>query len=759
MNQSRREFLKLSAAAAAFAALGSPLAFAAAPQGQQQVEKWVKGVCRYCGTGCGVLVGVTGGKAIMVKGDPNNHNEGLLCLKGALLAPVIYAPDRLTQPMIRRNGKKSPLTPATWDEALNLTASKFKDALAKTGPESVGYYGSGQCLTEESYLANKIFKAGLKSNNVDGNPRLCMASAVGGYVGSFGKDEPFGSYSDMDAATCFFIVGSNTSECHPVLFKRIASRKQKDKSVKIIVADPRVTNTARIADQHLPLKPGTDLALLNGMAHVIIKEELDDNRFHGKYTLFKAMQDGKPVDKSFEDYRAFLEDYTPEKVAPITGLDPKQIIEAARTFANSASTMSLWCMGLNQRKWGVFANQLVHNLHLITGKIGKPGSTSFSLTGQPNACGGVRDTGALSQALPAGRLVAVPEHRAQVEKFWGVPEGTINPTPGLHAVAMFEALATGKLKALLILCTNPAQSMPNAKKYTAGLANENAFVACIEAFGDAETLKYADVVFPAAFWCEREGVYGCSERRYALVEKAVEPQGQARPSVNTLMELARRMGVDEKLIPYKDSADIWDEWRRMSVGTPYNFAGITRERLRKSSGILWPCPTEDHPGTKMRYVRGEDPLVPADHPDRIFFYGTPEKKAYVWMRPHKGAAEEPDADYPFVLTTGRVIDHWHTGTMTGKVPELKNAFPNAFVELAESDAKKFGVVNGDMVTLESRRGTMSLPAKVGEVCRPGLVFVPFFDSKKLINDLTNDAVDDISKEPEFKICAVKVRKT
>lgn len=758
MNQSRREFLKLSAAAAAFTAMGSPLAFAAAPKGQQQVEKWVKGVCRYCGTGCGVLVGVTGGKAVMVKGDPNNHNEGLLCLKGALLAPVIYAPDRVTKPMARKGGKKSPLTPISWDEALTLMAAKFKAAMAKGGPEAIAFYGSGQNLTEESYLANKIFKAGLKSNNVDGNPRLCMASAVGGYVGTFGKDEPMGTYSDMDAATCFFIIGSNTSECHPVLFKRIASRKQKDKQVKIIVADPRVTNTARIADIHLPLKPGTDLALLNGMAHVIVKEELDDPRFYSKQCVFKAMADGKPVEKTFDEYKAFLEDYTPEKVSQITGLPKEKIIEAARTFANSPASLSLWCMGLNQRKWGVFANQLVHNLHLITGKIGKPGSSPFSLTGQPNACGGVRDTGSLAHLLPAGRLIANPEHRAQVEKFWGVPEGTINPNPGLHTVALFEAMGQGKIGAVVILCTNPAQSLPNAKKYTAALAREDVFVTCIEAFGDAETLKYADLVLPPAFWCEREGVYGCSERRYALVGKAVEPMGECKPSVNILMEFAKRMGVDEKLYPYKDSADIWDEWRRMSVGTPYNFAGITRERLRKESGILWPCPSEDHPGTKLRYVRGEDPLVPADAPDRILFYGNPDKKAYVWLRPHRPAAEEPDADYPFVLTTGRVIDHWHTGTMTGKVPELRNAFPNAFVELNDGDAKKLGVVNGDMVTLESRRGTMSFPARVGEVCRPGLVFVPFYDNKKLINDLTSDAVDDISKEPEYKICAVKVRK-
>lgn len=751
MEITRRQFIKYSAAMAAFAALDPAKALAAQEQGP---ERWVKGVCRYCGTGCGVMVGVRDNKVVMVKGDPNNHNKGMLCLKGALLPSVVHSPDRLTQPLVRRNGA---LAPATWDEALDLTAARFKEAMAQGGPGAVGYYGSGQNLTEESYLANKVFKAGLKCNNVDGNPRLCMASAVGGYTTTFGKDEPMGSYEDMDAATCFFIVGSNTSECHPVLFRRLAARKQNDKTVKIIVVDPRLTNTARIADMHLAVKPGTDLALLNAMLHVILREEQDDARFHSKYVAFKAIEDGKPVDKTFEEFRRFLDDYTPEKAAAVTGIPAETIVKAAQLFATASATMSLWCMGLNQRVRGVWANNLVHNLHLMTGKIGKPGSTSFSLTGQPNACGGVRDTGSLSHLLPAGRVVANKEHRNQMEKLWGLPPDSLNPEPGLFTTAMFSALGD-KVKAMLVLCTNPAQSLPNARKYTENLKKPGKFLAVIEAFADAETLKYADVVFPAAFWCEREGVYGCSERRYALVEKAVDPPGQARPSVNILVELALRMGVDPKLVPFRNSAEVWDEWRTVSASSVYNFKGITRERLRKSSGILWPCPTEDHPGTKIRYVRGEDPMVPADHPDKYFFYGNPGGKAIVWLRPHKPAAEEPDADYPFVMTTGRVIDQWHTGTMTNKVPEIRKSFPNAFVEINVQDAKRLNINNGDNVSVETRRGKLTLPAVVGEVCLPGLIFTPFFDARKLVNDLTVDAVDDISKQPEFKICAARIAK-
>ncbi len=750
MKITRREFLKCTAASSAFMAIGVPFSFAAAKE--KNVDHWVKGVCRFCGTGCGVMVGVKDTKVVTVKGDPNNHNAGFLCLKGALMTPIIYSKDRVTEPLIRKNGQ---LVPASWDEAMNLVASKFKDAIKNHGPTSVGYYGSGQALTEETYLASKIFKAGLKSNNVEGNPRLCMASAVGGYVTTYGKDEPCGTFDDIDAATCFFLIGSNTSECHPIVFKRIAARKQSDPNVKIIVVDPRKTNTARIADVHVPFKPGTDLAILNSMAYVIIQEELDNYRFHSKYVTF---MDNKKNKLTFEDYQKFLEDYTPEKTAKITGVPAATIEKIAKIFAESSATMSLWCMGINQRIRGVWANNLISNLHLLTGHIGKPGATPFSLTGQPNACGGVRDTGGLSHLLPAGRLIKKKEHRNEMEKLWGLPQDSLNPKPGYHTMAMWSALAEGKLKAVLVLCTNPAHSLPNVNKYVEGMKRKDTFIALIELFKDAETVKYADVVLPPAYWCEREGVYGCSERRYALIEKAIDPPGQCRESVDILIDFAKRVGVDPKLVPYKNAADIWDEWRAVGRPTSYNFWGITRERLRKESGIKWPCPTEDHPGTNIRYVRGKDPNIPKDHPNKYHFYGKPDGKAVIWFRPYKGAAEEPDQEYPFVLTTGRVIDHWHTGTMTMKVPELKRSFPKAYVEVNTQDAKKKGIQNGDDVLLETRRDKMVFQARVSDVCPPGLVFVPWFDVNLLINKLTKDAIDPGSKQPEFKICAVKVSK-
>ena len=656
--------------------------------------------------------------------------------------------------MIRKGGKNSPLEKVSWDEALDFAAGSFKKALQESGPASIAYYGSGQALTEESYLANKIWKAGFRSNNVDGNPRLCMASAVAGYLTTFGKDEPMGCYEDIDNATCFFIIGSNTSEAHPILFQRIANRKAGSANVKVIVADPRRTNTSQIADEHIFFKPGTDLALLNGMAHVIVKEEMDDPRFIARHVIFRD-NDGKEM--TYEDYKKFLEDYTPAKVQEITGIPAEQLTRAARMFGDSsAASLSLWCMGINQRTRGVWANNLIHNLHLITGKIGKKGSSPLSLTGQPNACGGVRDTGSLAHLLPAGRLVENEAHRNQVEDYWQVPRGTIAPKMGLHTVALFENMAAGAVKCVFIHCTNPAHTLPHLNKYTPAL--QKSFVAMTECFMDAETVKYADVVFPAAFWCETEGVYGCTERRYALISKAVEPMGNARPVVNILMDFARRAGVDSKLIPYNNAADIWEEWRNMSAGTPYNFQGMTRARLARESGLKWPCPTESHPGTNWRYVRGDDPLVPADHPAPISFYGSATGKANVFLRPYAPPFEPADKDYPFVLTTGRVIDQWHTATMTGKVPELHRAFPSAYVELNPQDAQKLDIRNGDQVMLETRRDKMSFPARLTETCMPGLVFTPFFDRNKLVNRLFHDAVDNASKEPEYKICACKVSK-
>ncbi len=520
MNITRRDILKLSIAASAAAAVGIPLTAhaqgAAATTGGADVDKWVKGVCRFCGTGCGVYIGVKGGRVIAMKGNPDaKTNFGYLCVKGSMIHKFMYHPDRLTTPMIRNTSGK--LEPATWDQALDLITKKFKDYQTRFGKDSVAYYGSGQCTTEESYTFNKLWKGGFGSNMVEGNPRLCMASAVAGYLTTLGSDEPAGTYADFESTKCIFITGSNTSEAHPILFRRIWERKKKDPTVKIIVCEPRKTKTSDIADLWLPIDPGTDLAVFHALAYEIIKNGWHDTAYMEKLT---RITDGEKT-FTIDEYTKFLSQFDADTVSKMTRCPAKNIRQAAEWFAKSGATMSIWCMGLNQRSRGVWANNLVHNLHLITGNFGKPGADSFSLTGQPNACGGVRETGSLSHLLPGCRPVANPAARAQVEKAWRVAEGKIDPKPGLDTIAMFASLgaendASKPVKAIFISTTNPAQTLPNLPKYIPNM--QAGFLVVADIF-PTRTTQFADVVLPAAFLYEKGGVYGCSERRSQLTEK------------------------------------------------------------------------------------------------------------------------------------------------------------------------------------------------------------------------------------------------
>ncbi|MCL5237336.1 MAG: nitrate reductase [Nitrospirae bacterium] len=766
MNVTRRQLLKYSAALAAASAIGLELPL---PQGvgAAQAEKWVKAVCRYCGAGCGVYAGVSKGKVVAVQGDRDNWNKGFLCIKGYYLPSILYANDRLKYPLVKRGDE---FVKISWKEAMDLMTGRFAETIKKNGANSVAFYGSGQAYTEESYFMNKFFKGGLGTNNIDGNPRLCMASAAVGYVSTFGKDEPMGAYDDIYHSDCFFIIGSNMAEAHPVIFRLVNERKQKGGNVKIIMVDPRKTLSARIADLHMSFVPGTDLAILHAMAHVIIKENLYSRDFVSNHLVFKTVKDDKPAKVSFEEYVKFLDEYTPETAEKISKCPKDDIIKAARWFARSKATMSLWCMGLNQRTRGVWVNNLVHNLHLLTGQICRPGATTFSLTGQPNACGGVRDGGLLSHLLPYGRLIANEKDREEMEKFWGIPKGRIQPKPGPTAVDIFRSFNKSEIKALWVACTNPGQSLPNLTPYRKGMEGKDTFLVVSEAYHPTRTSELADLVLPAALWVEKDGTYGQSERRYQYLEKAVEPQGEARPDLMVMVEFANRLlkalgREDEakRLFNFKNSEEVWNEIRQCSKGTAYDFMGMTRARMKKAHGVQWPCPTEDHPGTVRRYTaKYGDPLLKKFDPQAadISFYGAKAdgNKATVWLRPYKGPAEPPDAEYPFALTTGRQIEHWHTGTMTLKVPELKRSAPDAYVEINPRDALKLGIKSRDKVKLTSRRGSIVLEAKVVDVPRDGLVFVPMHYPDKLINMLTTDAYDAMSKQPEFKICAVKVEK-
>ncbi len=767
----RRKFLETTAMTAVIAAAGGSKSLAALPAettaGPDDM-KWVKSVCRYCGTGCGVMLGVDGGKLVALRGDKQHPTtKGLVCAKSLFLPKVVHSPNRLTTPLIRKEGK---MVESTWEEAMDLICDKFAAAIKTHGPQSVAYYGSGQCMTEESYLANRLFKGGIGSNNVEGNPRLCMASAVGGYISTYGKDEPMGCYDDIDDADVFFLIGSNTAECHPVIFDRILARQKSASGVKVIAIDPRLSPVGRHADIYMQPKPGYDLAVFHAMAHVIVKEGLIDKPFIDKNLQFKIVKDGKPAKVGWDGYVKFLDQFSPEAAEKITGVPARDIQTAARLFA-SGKTTSFWTMGLNQRTTGVWANNLVHNLHLITGQIGKPGATPFSLTGQPNACGGVRDTGSLSHLLPYGRVVAKPEHRAAIEKLWGSKPGTIAPKPGLHTIAMFDALAEDKVQAMIITTTNPGHTLPNANKYRDAMGKprpNKPFVAVLDIF-HTRTTELADVILPAAMWAEKTGVFGMSERRYQIHPKVTDAPGQARSDFDILLDFAA--GLEARgVVPkgyiggkFKTTDDVWDECRLASMGTPYDFMGITRGRLYKERGLRWPCPTSTHGGTARRFVKGDDPLLDGDNTlkeGETKFYSAPDQRATVWLRPVKGPAEPPDSEYPFVMTTGRVLEHWHTGTMTMQAPELRRAYKECYIEINPADARKMGVRSGDQIRITSRRGEAKMKARVIRACQPGMVFVPMHweEDPALINRVTINAFDPGSKQPEFKICAVKLAK-
>ncbi|WP_110954902.1 molybdopterin-dependent oxidoreductase [Anaerosinus massiliensis] len=750
MKFSRREFLKAMAVSSALFSAGCAMDTSRKTQGptsQQDVEKWHKGVCRYCGTGCGVLAGVSKGKIVAVKGDPDCAvNKGRLCVKGILLPKIMDTKDRVLHPLIKKNGE---FVKASWEEVLDLIATKFKSSIDEFGPDAVGFYGSGQNVAEEAYIANKLFKGAIGTNNIDGNPRTCMASAVAGYISTFGKDEPMGTYADIEAADVFFIIGSNLAEAHPILYSRVVDRKNSNPNAKIIIADPRRTRTADIADVLLQFTPGTDLALLNSMAYVIVEEDLVDMNFINEHTEFVKGADQK---LNFAEFKRFLQDYAPEKVSELTGIDAGEIKNVARLFAaKDRNTISLWCMGLNQRIRGTWVNNLIHNLHLLTGKICRPGNTPFSLTGQPSACGSIREVGALSHLLPAHRVVANPKHRAEIAKIWGVDPNHMSAKPGYHTIEMFRAAAAGKLKALWVMCTNPGQSLPNLNAYRKGM--EDTFMVVSETYHPTRTSELADVVLPAALWMEKEGVYGNGERRTQHLDKAVEPPGEAKPDVWALLEVAKRLGYGE-IFNYKDNEAIWEEYRKCTTGTKMDLPPYAR--LKKEHGLTWPIPKDDAPPTAIRYAAPYDPFVP----EGIKFYGRPNGRAVIYARPHAAPQEVPDGEYPFFLSTGRILEHWHTGTMTFNVPELKRAAAEMYIEICPEDAARLAIKDGMLVDVTSRRGTCKLKAKIngrGQP-RPGMVYVPFHDQEmiRMINFVTIDAFDDVSKQPEYKLCAVKI---
>jgi len=738
---------------------------------------WHKAPCRFCGTGCGVEVGVRDGKALSVRGDEASPvNRGLLCVKGYHLPGFLYGEDRLRYPMLR-NPDGNGFSRISWDEALDLVAQKFGAALEQHGPESVAVYGSGQWVVHDGYAALKWVKAGMRSNNLDPNARLCMASAVMGFVTQFQSDEPMGCYEDFEAGDDFVLWGNNMAEMHPVLFSRILENKRKNPGVRIVDMGTRRTPTTDYADLFVEFRPGSDLALANGILYLLLEQGKIDLRFIKENLVFKrgieeldqigygcygeqaeryTFKD-KGRDSSLAELERFVQTYKPDEVSRISGVPVQHIEALANIYGDlSRGTVSLWCMGVNQHTRGTWMNNLITDLHLITGKIGRPGANPFSLTGQPSACGTAREVGTLSNRLPADLVVMKKEHRDKAEKIWGLPGGTINPKRGYHAVDMFRALVRADVKAIWIQTTNPWVSIPNLHRIERK-PGDGTFVVVSDIY-PTPTTAAADLVLPSAAWVEREGIFGNSERRTQQWNRSVDPPGEAREDALQIIQVAQRMGMGH-LFPWPEDdwhEPMYEEYRQFTLGVGKDLASY--QQLRETRGMLWPV--VDGKETSYRYAAGYDPYVKKR--EGVHFYkakGYGEKAAF-WLRPYHPPAEEPDGEYPFWLCTGRILEHWHTGSMTRRVKQLHQAAPHAYVELNRSDARELGVKSGDSVRLVSRRGELELPCRIDGRGKPprGLVFVPFFDETRLINELTLDAMDNISKEPDYKKCAVRVER-
>jgi len=770
MTITRRDFIRalaLQSAAAAATTMFPGISFAGWKPTDLATDsiQWNKTPCRFCGTGCGLLVGVAGGRAVAVKGDPNcSVNKGLCCVKGYHSIQILYGKDRFTTAYIRKNNK---LVPAPIEEALDLVASQMKSSIEKKGKDSVAIYGSGQWSIPDGYAASKLFKGCIGTNNVEANARLCMASAVTGCLTTFGLDEPMGCYEDIDNADVFITWGNNMAEMHPVLFSRMLANRKSKTNVQIIDLTTRHTRSSQAADKSILFNPQSDLAIANAICHEIIKNNWVNDDFVSKHVSFHKGKTNigygtedhfqftdKAETVEFTAYKEFLADYTPEAAEKISGVSAENIKYLAALYGDPEKRVtSFWTMGMNQHTRGTWINNLVYNIHLLTGKISTPGNSPFSLTGQPSACGTVREVGTLTHKLPHG-VVMKEKDRKMAAEIWGVPESNIDPKPTYHTVEMFRALDRGDINFMWIQVTNPMVTMPNLKRYRDGANKDGRFVVVSEIY-PTPTSDIADVILPSALWVEREGFFGNSERRTQHNDQLVPQPGETMCNTWQLISVARRLGYKEQF-PWSEETyieDIWNEYTQFHDNPKHRMAPY--KVLKARSGVQWPY--VDGKETRWRYNGKYDPACQGDSFD---FYGKPDHRAWVWLRPYEPAAESPDREYPFWLNTGRVLEHWHTGSMTRRIPVLHKAVPESYVEINPEDAKSLGVVEGSKVKISSRRGSLVMRASINGRGNPptGMVFVPFFDESYLINEVTLDAFCPISKQPDYKKCAVKLEK-
>ncbi len=689
-------------------------------------------ICPYCGVGCRLQFDGRAPDFLRVRGVVHAEaNRGGICAKGAQLGPAVWTEDRLARPQFRLS-RADGFRASTWDESLRYVGEIFRNILNAHGPEAIAFYGSGQLDTETVYLIGKLFKGKFGCNNTDSNSRLCMAAAVAGYRSSLGSDGPPTCYEDIDTADAIVIMGSNMAEAHPVTFDRVKAAKKDRPELKIIVIDPRRTATAQLADIHLPVAPGGDIALLNALGRMLLDRGAADESYIGRHT------------RGFDEYRTFLAGQNVSELCVEAGFAPEELYRVASILGSAKRFLSFYCMGLNQSTVGMWKNNSLINLHLLLGQIGKPGAGPFSLTGQPNAMGG-REGGLLSHQLPGYRFVDNEQHRAEMEAYWKL-SGKISPKPGLTAVEMFRALERGQLKAIWIAGTNPAVSLPDLHQVRRGLAKAQ-LVVVQDAYFPTETGQLADVLLPAAQFGEKDWTSTNSERMVSFSPKLWEPPGDALSDWEILARFGKMMGYEG--FDFENAGQVWDEFTTITAGRPCDMAGMTSERMRRDINLQWPCPSADHPGTKRLYLDGQ------------FF--SPDGKAAFLSREHREPREVPDHEFPFVLTTGRLYSHWHTLTRTAKSDKLVRREPGPFVELHPEDAGQLEIEENDLVQISSRRGTISLPARLKDGVSRGMVFVPFhwgdlYGAGNSANYLTISAIGRVAKQPELKFCAVHLEK-
>jgi nitrate reductase NapA len=848
----RRDFVKNNAAAAAAVAAGVTLpaiqvAHAATADGvDADGIRWDKVACRFCGTGCSVLVGTKGGKMVASQGDPDAPvNKGLNCIKGYFLPKILYGADRLTQPLLRKKGgqfaKDGKFEPVSWDEAFDVMAEKWKVALKKDMEKnagqpvdkmisSVGMFGSGQWTVWEGYAASKLMKAGFRSNNLDPNARHCMASAVVAFIRAFGIDEPMGCYDDLEHADAFVLWGANMAEMHPILWSRLTDTRLTRADSEVHVLSTYEHRCFELADNGMVFHPQSDLAIANYIANYIIQNKAYNEEFIGKHVNFTktptdigyGLRPEHPLEKaaknaakgalskiSFEEYAASVAPYTVEKASEISGVPVKNLERLAKVYADpNKKVSSFWTMGMNQHTRGVWMNGLVYNIHLLMGKISEPGNSPFSLTGQPSACGTAREVGTFCHRLPADLVVANPAHRKFSEQIWKLPEETLNGKIGYHAVLMHRMLKDSKLNTFWVMCNNNMQAAANLNEESyPGWRNPANFVTVSDPYPTVSAMA-ADLILPTAMWAEKEGAYGNAERRTQFWRQQVKAPGDSRSDLWQLMEFAKRFTMEEvwpaelldKVPEYKgktlfdvlyangqvdkfplqevkdSQGNVYDNDEMAHFGF-YPQKGLFEEyRMFNSAdniikkghemapfddyhqarGLRWPV--VDGKETLWRFREGYDPHVAKG--EGVKFYGKPDGRANIITAPFEPAAESPDKEFDLWLCTGRVLEHWHSGSMTRRVPELHRAVPDAVVFMHKKDAQKRRLRDGQMAKLQTRRGELLARVETRGRNRPpeGLVFIPWFDASRLVNKLTLDATDPLSKETDYKKCAVKVIK-